>query len=50
MAGSSLYAANSFAILNYKYCHNDNVRDILPPTLKCHHDVFRGNVSIDVAP
>ena len=38
-----LYPANVFAlkiflILNYKYCHNDNVRQIFPPTPKCHND------------
>ena len=55
MAESVWYAANAFAleivlILNCKYCHNDNARQILPPTNKRHNDIIRGTFSVDVAP
>ena len=39
-----------FLILNYKYCHSDNVRQIFPPTSKRHHDVISINFSMDFAP
>ena len=48
---SVLYAAIDFAlqifvILNYKYCHNHNVKQIFPPTFKCHTGVIHSKFSI----
>ena len=50
MTGSSLNAVNYSTFLNYRYWHNDNIKEILPFTLKHNNDFFRGNVSMDVAP
>ena len=37
-----------FLILNYKHCHNHNVRQIFPHNLKRKY-VIRGNFSMDFA-
>ena len=36
--------------LNYKYCRDDNVRQIFSSTLKHDNDVIHGNFRIDVVP
>ena len=45
-----LCAENDLNVLNSKFCHNDNVRDIIPPNSKRHDGVIRGNFSMNIAP
>ena len=46
----NVFASQIFLILNYRYCHNDNARQIFPPKPKYHNDITCGNFSMGVAP